>query len=556
VLRVDHPDILEFIAAKDEDGKLENFNLSVAVTEEFMECVKADCDFDLKHPRTWETVKTVRARDVYRKIVEYAHKNGEPGILFIDKMNEDNPTPELGKIEATNPCGEQPLLPYEACNLGSINLAKMTANGSIDYGKLAEVIEIAVKFLDNVIDTNDYPLERIREQTLKTRKIGLGVMGWADALIDMGVPYDSETAVELAKHVMKFIKEKAHDVSIKLVKSRGPYPAWEEEGNEVRLYARRNATLTTIAPTGSISMIAGCSSGIEPLFAWKYQRRAVDKVFDEVHPVVEKKLKELGYGVDVERLPEELTETVRLAHDVSPEWHVRMQSAFQQYVDNGVSKTVNLPSNATIDDVAEIFMFAHEMVCKGVTVYRDGSREGQVLSTEKDKKKEGDTSVPLKRKRPRITTGITMKELIGCGKLYVTVNSDEEGMCEVFTANGRGGGCPSQSEATSRLISLALRAGVEIDDIIKQLRGIRCPAAIKREGVKNTSCPDAIGRSLEEYLNYGMEYQLDKTRVKRNGEEKTGSFVNGCLACPDCGMELEHDGGCVSCRNCGYSKCE
>ncbi len=567
ILNVDHPDILDFITCKEDNDSLNNFNISVAVTEEFMEAVQNNGEYPLINPHTGQETKKLKAREVFNLIVEMAHKNGEPGIVFIDRINHANPTPELGKIESTNPCGEQPLLPFEACNLGSINLATMVKKAEdgkyrLDYDHLKKVIRIAVRFLDNVIDMNNYPMPEIREMALANRKIGLGVMGWADLLIKLRIRYDSQEAVELAEKVMTFIQEQAHEVSVKLAEIRGPFPNIEKSIFKI---PQRNATLTTIAPTGSISIITGSSSGIEPIFALSYHRNVMDSTLTEIHPLLEevareegfyspelmKKIAEKGDLQDLEEIPDKIKDIFVTAHHVSPEWHLKIQAAFQKHVDNAVSKTVNFPNQATTEDVAQVFILAYRLACKGVTIYRDGSRESQVLIKGPAK---GDRH---KRPRPRMTVGATTKTEIGCGKLYITINSDENGICEVFTSTGRGGGCHSQSEATSRLTSLALRSGVPVAEIIHQLRGIRCAASLKRKGVPNTSCPDAIGRAIEEYLKYADKESINRYNIlmSQNNKEPDTFLNNGSSVCPDCGMEMEHEGGCVLCRNCGYSKC-
>ncbi len=566
ILNVDHPDILDFITCKKDNDRLNNFNISVAVTEKFMAAVLADEEYDLINPHNNEKAGQLKARFVFNLIVEMAHKNGEPGIVFMDRINKDNPTPAIGAIESTNPCGEQPLLPFEACNLGSVNLANMVKEGpegyKIDFGHLKNITRIGVKFLDNVIDMNRYPLPEIKQMSLANRKIGLGVMGWADMLIKLRIPYNSQEAVDLAERVMGFIKREAEKASEELAKTRGVFPNFEGSTLEKPL---RNATLTTIAPTGSISIIANCSSGIEPLYAISYKRNVIDRILTEVHPLFVEVAKEEGFYSeelierigkegslnDIDEIPAIIKEIFVTAHNIEPEWHIKTQAFFQKHVDNAVSKTVNFRNEATPEEIAEVFMLAYKLDCKGVTIYRDGSRDLQVLvSGEKSSKPK------TKRARPKTTIGTTTKTEIGCGKLYITINSDEEGICEVFTSVGRGGGCHSQSEATSRLISLALRAGVPSKEIIQQLRGIRCAAALKRKGLDNTSCPDAIGRAIEEYLKLTEEDKVFSPFFSNNSKNSLDTFAhNGCYVCPDCGMELEHEGGCVICRNCGYSKC-
>jgi len=400
VLRVDHPDILEFITAKEKEGRLSNFNISVAITDKFMEALMKDEDYELINPRTGQVVQRLKARVVWNLIIAMAWKNGEPGVLFIDRINAAHTVPHVGVIEATNPCGEQPLLPYESCNLGSINLAKMVTDGRIDWDKLRSTVEKAVHFLDNVIDANKYPLPEIEKMTrFGNRKIGLGVMGFADMLIELGVPYNSRPALRIAEQVMKFIEENAINTSVKLAEERGSFPnfkgsVWEKRGYK----CMRNATLTTIAPTGTISEIAGCSNGIEPLYAIVYTKRVRETLGTDlliVNPLFEKIAIEEGFYSEelmkkiasstsiqhIEEIPEHVRRIFVTAHDISPEWHVRMQAAFQKYVDNAVSKTINFPHDASMNDIEEALLLAYRLGCKGITVYRDRSRSVQVLTT-------------------------------------------------------------------------------------------------------------------------------------------------------------------------------
>ena len=566
ILNVSHPDIKKFIMAKDDPTVLTNFNLSVAVTADFMKAVGAGTEYELINPHTGGVAGKLNARDVFDQMAAVAWKTGDPGVVFIDRINWDNPTPHLGKIESTNPGGEQPLLPYESCNLGSINLARMLRGGNgtveVDYPKLAETVKVVVRFLDNVIDVNKFPLDEIAEMTRKTRKIGLGVMGFADMLIRLGIPYDSEEALQTATDVMRFVREEAGKASVELAEERGVFPAFQGSIYDVPGGSRmRNASCTTIAPTGTLSIIAGCSSGIEPLFALSYTRNILDGAqLVEVHPYFEEVarregfyseelMKRLAEGAklrDMDGVPDEIKRLFVTAHEIQPEWHVRMQAAFQKSTDNAVSKTVNFPQQATKEDIAKVYMLAYEEGLKGITIYRDRSREGQVLTTgKKEEKAEGAGLTP--RRRAKLTTGITEKVTTGCGNIYVTVNSDEEGICEVFSHLGKSGGCASaQLEATCRLISLALRSGVDVASVVRQLRGIRCPSIAWEEGKSVLSCADAIASVLEKHTT-GYE---GKPRLEDYGVTK-----NLAGQCPDCGNLLAYQEGCFVCHSCGYTKC-
>ncbi len=565
ILNVDHPDIMKFIMAKDDPTAFTNFNLSVAVTTEFMEAVKAGTDYKLINPHTKEVAGKLNAKEVFDKIVDMAWKTGDPGVVFLNRINQDNPTPHLGKIESTNPCGEQPLLPYESCNLGSINLVKMlrTKNGAseIDYPKLAETVKVTVRFLDNVIDVNKFPLPEIAEMTRKTRKIGLGVMGFADMLIKLDIAYDSEKALQIASDIMRFINEEAENVSVELARERDVFPTFEgsiyDAPNRPRV---RNASCTTIAPTGTLSIIAGCSSGIEPLFALSYTRNILDgDQLIEVNPYFEEVAKQGGFyseelmqqlasGAklhDREEVPDGIKRLFVTAHEISPEWHIRMQAAFQKSTHNAVSKTVNFPQQATREDIAKVYMMAYQEGLKGITIYRDRSRDAQVLTTgKKEERVEGVRLTP--RKRSKITTGITERVTTGCGYMYVTVNSDERGICEVFSTLGKAGGCASaQLEAICRLISLALRSGVDVASVVRQLRGIRCPSIAWEEGKSVLSCADAIASVLEKHIGGESKPTL----------EDYGLAKNLAGQCPDCGNLLVYQEGCFICPTCGYTKC-
>jgi ribonucleoside-diphosphate reductase alpha chain len=483
-------------------------------------------------------------------------------------------------------CGEQPLLPYESCNLGSINLAKMITtsegNPSVDWAKLGRTVHLAVRFLDNVIEVNRYPLPKIADMTRKTRKIGLGVMGFADMLITMGIPYDSAESEALAEEVMSFIDVESKAESSHLAVLRGAFPAfagsrYEKEG----LPPLRNATTTTVAPTGTISIIAGCSSGIEPLFAVAFTRRVLDgKALTELHPrfreLMERAQRDNTAVFDavagspsiqhIAGIPEEIQRVFRTASDIPVEWHIRLQAAFQRYTDNAVSKTINFPHDATIGEVAAAYQLAYEHHLKGVTIYRDGSRESQVLTTARTTDKAITAASRKPRPRPPVTHGTTEKIKTGCGNLYVTINSDSEGLCEVFCQMGRSGGCTSsQSEAISRLISLALRSGVSLEEIVSELKGIRCPSPIWQNGRMILSCADAVASALNGHIeNGGFRNGASAVATAPDADsEKLASIVTadhsviGEMAgtCPDCGGVLISAEGCLTCRICGFSKC-
>ena len=395
LLRIDHPDILDFLVCKEREGLLRNFNISVGLTDKFLKAVEKDKDFALTNPRTKKPEKSIKARALWNLLITMSWRNGEPGVIFLDKINEFNPTPELGEIESVNPCAEQPLLPYESCNLGSINLSKFIKNEEIDWEKLKETIRLVVRFLDNVIDANTFPLDKIKEATLGNRKIGLGVMGWADLLLDLGMKYDTEEAIALARKIMKFIQEEGRETSKELGKEKGNFPNKDKSVYKNLAYLR-NATITTIAPTGTISLIANCSNGIEPIFALIQTRNveeSLGKNLVEINPAIQRSLELKGlWNPELEKaliqsqclkcttLPEKIKEVFVTSSEISPELHVRMQAAFQKYTDNAVSKTINLPNKATIDDIEEIYLLAYKLGCKGITIYRDGSRQYQLLT--------------------------------------------------------------------------------------------------------------------------------------------------------------------------------
>ena len=591
MMSVEHPDVLRFIAAKDNPAVFENFNLSVKVTDEFMHALSdrpnephmvinhrtdqryvVPRDIDIAAYTIHDLVPIGHVsfpcftiRDVWRMIIRNAHATGEPGVCFIDTVNRDNPTPQFGRIEAMNPCGEQPLLPYESCNLGSINLARFVdrARQEVDWEELARTTSHAVRFLDNVIDINCYPIPEIEKATLGNRKIGLGVMGFADALVLLGIRYDSDQGVEFAARVSKFITATAHETSEKLAELRGTFPNWEGSvWDTERHRSMRNAACTTIAPTGSISILAGCSSGIEPIFSLVTKRRALDgEEFVEIHPLIQRLGRRDGWMTDrvraaltegappgeISGFPKSLAEVLVTAHEIAPKWHVRIQAAFQAHIDNAVSKTVNLSADATIEDVDKVFRQAYELGCKGITVYRDGAREGQTLSAAGKPSGSSPVIFSTPRPRARVTRGHTSKFRTGCGTLFVTVNQDEHGLCEVFANLGKAGGCPSQSEASCRAVSMGLRSGVDPKVLVEQLKGIRClstsVARKENNNVNVLSCPDAIARAIEEAMPGQSEGPVSPT------------IVAGPRKCPHCGKALRRESGCSICDNCLYDSC-
>jgi len=562
-LRVDHPDIMEFIYCKQKNNELNNFNISVGLTENFMEAVAQKEDYDLINPQTGKTVGQLNAAEVYLSLVTQAWENGDPGIVFLDRLNRDNPTPAIGEIESTNPCGEQPLLPMEACNLGSINLSKfiISTDGkpAIDYADLGNTITAAVRFLDDTIDQSQYPLEAIDNMVKGNRKIGLGVMGFADLLFQLNIPYNSEEALAIAEEVMKFVQDTSHQASAELAEQRGVFTNFNKSVFKRRKKARyRNATTTTIAPTGTLSIIADCSSGVEPLFALSFVRTVMDNDrLTEVNPHFEKVARERGFYSDdlmdkiagegslahIDAIPEDIKLVFVTAHDISPEWHIRMQAAFQKYTDNAVSKTVNLPRDATVEDVQRIYDLAYELDCKGVTIYRDGSKENQVLSFS-DKGSETDSPARV-IDRPETLEGFTTKMKTGLGQLYVTVTEYNGHPFEVFATIGKSGrSTAAKAEAIGRLVSLAFRAGVKVDKVVNQLTGIGGEHPVFQEGGLVLSIPDAIGRVLQKRY-------LDDKDVKRG---QAGGGLMG-EECPECGQTISFEEGCMTCHFCGFNKC-
>ena len=648
ILRVDHPDIREFITCKSDVTQITNFNISVAVTDAFMEAVKKGEKYDLLNPRTGEVVGQEDAREIFDMIIEGAWSTGEPGVFFIDRANHYNPVPKLGSYEATNPCGEQPLLPYDVCNLGSVNVgifaktdvpADAPVEEKIDWDGLRQAVHLSTHFLDNVIDANQYPLPEIHDLANRIRRIGLGIMGWADLLVRVGVPYNSDEGVELGRKVMGFIDDESKNASERLAEQRGAFPAWEESiwgpdetcardanGNRIRPMRKlRNCNTTTVAPTGTISIIAGCSGGIEPLFAVAFMRNQAGVLMPDVNEDFVRIAKEQGWyseelmrriaeegHIHMDEVPAEVQRVFVTAHDVAPEWHIRMQAAFQEHVDSAISKTCNFPEHATRDDVREIYLQAYDLNCKGVTVYRDGSRPMQVLSTGKTAKQVSgapesspDTEAALadaremihtlehrieelsaelkaeqernqkrrhKRNRPQTLSGKTFRMNSPLGELYVTINQDEFGKpFEVFATLGKAGGAAmADAEAIGRLISLGLRSGISLADIIQQLRGISCDRAVGIGPNKVLSMPDAVAQALAMYEmeREGVQQELlpvanrqpatpvaapaPTPQLDLHAYDSGESFLG---TCPECSSELQYMEGCVKCYSCGYSEC-
>jgi len=519
ILRVDHPDIMEFISLKKEEGRLSNFNLSVGITDEFMEALRADRDFNLvfngsESTRTEKVRTTLKAKEIWDAIVDGAWGNGEPGVIFLDTINRYNPTPHIGEIESTNPCGETPLLPYEACVLGSVNLSKMVKAEGVDWERLEKVVRVAVKFLDSIIDVQYYPLPEIETAHKSNRKIGLGVMGWGDMLIKLGIPYNSEEALVLAEKVMGFITETGVDESSRLAELKGVFPNWEGSLWQRNGLKVRNATITTIAPTGSISIIAGCSSGIEPVFDFvTVQKRPVGE-HRVVHPLYEEWVRN-NAGSRYDSKPRPLPPYFVTAKEIPFEWHIRMQAAFQSHTHNAVSKTVNLSRDSGKENVERVFLLAYELGCKGVTVYRDGSRSAQVISSADSKGK--DLPSVLEAKRVCIETPE--------GKVYFNISFLDGKPREVFITTPAESKYGEVYESFARVFSVALRSGVPLSKLTSQLE----KANMKYGSV--VSVPYALVRAFR--------------LLGVNGEAK----------CPDCGGRLFPEEGCLKCHYCGFSKC-
>lgn len=648
ILRVDHPDVMDFITSKEDLTKITNFNISVAITSKFMEALKADAEYDLIEPSSKQVVGKLRAQEVWDKMIEGAWRTGEPGVFFIDEANRYNPVPHLGEYEATNPCGEQPLLAYDVCNLGSINVGFYVENGKMDWKSFAKDIHLSTRFLDNVIDANKYPLPEIDSLSKRIRRIGLGVMGFADACIRLGIVYDSPEGVEFGRKVMEYVDVEGKKASAQLAEERGAFPEWaqsiwgpdatcarDENGQRIRPEMKlRNCNVTTVAPTGTISIIAGCSSGLEPLFAVAFMRNQAGVMMPDVNEDFVAIAKKEGWYSDalMERIaktgsviqpevPTKWQQVFATANNIAPEWHIKMQAAFQLHCDSAISKTTNFSHAATREDVQKIYELAYEMKCKGVTVYRDGSRDGQVLSTgatadaaaKRDGKVDDSASRQevadlnervgeltaandrlqkllfdseaenlqrrQKRSRPDVLRSTAIRKETPLGTMFVHITEDDKGQpFEVFINLGKAGGSAmADAEAMGRLVSLALRSGIPIQQVHRQLRGISSDRAVGLGPNKVLSVPDAIGLALEDWMRTknGVQQELLTTAetlaapsapaaksqpvAAASGMQMQFEAVTGGDAfigtCPDCGSQLEFAEGCVKCHVCGFSEC-
>lgn len=616
ILPVDHPDIDEFITCKADMVTATNFNISVTITEAFMKAVEAGTDYDLHNPRDRAVAGQRNAREVFTKMVDNAWKNGDPGIVFIDRVNATHPCPHISPVESTNPCGEQPLMPYESCNLGSLNLSKFVLPGAwgdepasrIDWAKLGKVIKLATRFLDNVIDMNEYIVPEIEVITKGARKIGLGVMGWADLLLQLGVPYNSEEGTRLGERVMAYIETKSNETSLELAQERGVFPVWKGSRFDYAGGPRyRNSTRTTIAPTGTISLMAGASSGVEPVFALCFQHHGLEGAIKErfVNPIFEQVARERGFYTDaimdevaahgscqgVDGVPVDVQRVFVTAHDITPEWHVRMQAAFQRHCDNAVSKTINFPSWATREDVWNAYMLAYHEGCKGITIYRDSSRVGQVLTagTGSEVKEVGEVSVAAPAAphihaavaaRPAVLNSKTIKQQSPFGNLYVTVSEISTGEpFEVFATIGKAGSdVQAMTEATCRVISQLLRMDSSLSRrerlmlIIEQFEGIGGYATAGFGSERVRSIPDAIAKAMRRYMGDVTELQaaMQGAGILENAPTMKALPMAGGPSqpahaeykhaagamCPDCGQATVYMAeGCMTCQECGWSQC-
>jgi ribonucleoside-diphosphate reductase alpha chain len=585
-MRIDHPDIERFITIKNDPRrvKVQHANISVLITHEFMNAVTNDLDFELR----WngKSYRKVKAKDLWFKIIKNAHASAEPGIIFWDTMKDYHNVEYANPLSSTNPCGEQPLAAYTACNLGNINLSKFVDDqGKFDYTELAEVTRVATRFMDNIIDYNmeNHALEKIKKAVASDRRIGLGITGLADALVMMKIKYDTQEALDETEKMMRTIRDESYATSVELAREKGPFPLFSWEGysrskfvqglpqqiqDNIRANGIRNSTVITMPPVGTGSIVAQTSSGIEPIFCTSYRRKVKNhdgETYSEYkvyHPLIKQM-----FGSD-----EELPPHVVTAHQIDPYFRVKMQGVIQKYVDSSISSTVNLAENVSVETVADIYMTAYKSGLKGITVYREGSREGILQTEEFAVKQEGKKSgradekhARSPRQRPQMTVGVTERMKTGEGYLYVTINEDETGLCEVFTTIGKAGGnAAAQSEAISRLISLGLRSGIEPREIVKQLKGISGPSPVwDGHGGQILSTPDAIGKVIEHYIENREHITAKRTpapaaagtQAAHTAQGPARSAQAGSTTCPECGTNVEHVSGCVVCYNCGWSKC-
>jgi ribonucleoside-diphosphate reductase alpha chain len=637
MLSIDHPDVLRFAVAKLDEWSLTNFNISLAVTNAFMEKIESDKKYvsddsipeeaveevriaeqsrsaderlrevekgikkiyewakatqegegyGLINPRTGLVAMKLNAYKVFNLITRLAWQFGDPGLVFIDRMNDSssNPVPSVGRIEATNPCGEQPLLPYDACNLGSVNLSKFVEGSDLNWNGLKETIKIGVHFLDNVVEINEFPVQKIRDMVSDTRRIGVGIMGFADALFKMGVKYDSEEGINWAEKIMKFVTESSREATQELGKTRGVFPLWEKSVFAGTDYKPRNMALTTIAPTGTISMLADTSSGIEPVFSLGYQKNTVEgKTLYSVSPVlveelkkrniyseelIEKIVKNGGILKGIDEIPEELKSLFITALEIDPEWHIRIQAAFQKYTDNAVSKTINLPEEATVDDVRKAYLKSYSLGTKGITIYRSGSRSFEPMQKVKAKEEKVEEKVvvlpPKKKATPIMARGVRLKKKCDLGSVYTSIFYEAgDGPVEVFVNLGKSGGFMSgAAEATGRLASLALKYGASLDEIADEMVGIACGQKVGLGPGTVLSMFDAVGKSLLEVSRgeqldiFAGEKDTIDAKAIENIRVKQADLESKAISCPDCGSPLRAEEGCFKCTNefCGYSKC-
>lgn len=605
VMRVDHPDIVDFINAKQGLSQLTNFNLSVGITDDFMRrlCDAPKDEHMVRNPRNYHVSKLARSdehnwtvSDVFELIVQRAWETGEPGVLFLDRMNQDNPTPSLGQIEATNPCGEQPLLPFESCTLGSVNLAKFVSatNGAqdFDFEKFKEVIHLAVRFLDDVIDMNSYPIPEISEVSRGNRKIGLGVMGFADCLFAQNIPYASEEAIQFGEKIMEFLQTESHRASQELARQRGVFPNWENSIWNQRGIQMRNACTTSVAPTGTISIIAGCSSGIEPLFSLVFFRNVLDgQRLPEVNSQFAAAAKSGGFFnttliteiarngsiQNMKDIPDDVRRVFVTAHDIAPEWHVRMQATFQKHCDAAISKTINLPNSATVEEVREAYLLAYKLGCKGVTAYRDGCRKSQPMALAQSTKEASEPKPIVKPvSLPPIMPAVRVRQMTPFGNMHVKIVVDPQAKQEreIFAQLGKGGDLAnSDLEAICRVSSLYLRVGGTLDDLFSQLRGIGSSFSIPTKDGRITSLADGLAKAIERYRHARDAYGIDALLLGKNeiapeqlqfNGMKTSPLLHNFSAyegfkikCPQpgCVAHLVFQEGCAKCLLCGFTVC-